>query len=756
MVLRPTARASAGGPTRMMAARPLVAAKSINFMSIVRGASRWWRQGVAAWLVGSAALCAAIQFSLKPSYEASCLVRVEPTPQELFNVGLSSSNANTNYMETQAQLLTSSNVLLSAASDTQSPGLGAIRSMADPEAAIREMLDVKIQPKTYFIRVAATSRSPVEASSVVNAVVKSFLEADAEWSEGMTRSQIKNLEAYRTGLQPQVEGKQKIWLELAARGNAAVTPPLGEAGGGGAAPGPVSRMSVTLEEYRQVRGQLLRTQLELAEAEAVLEFQRAQAGPRGAADPRAGLDQQVAREFRQDPAVAKLLAEIQQLEDQLAKFHLRVSHQSDPAILMTKHKIEALRARYRKHWDERSPELRDRLAHDPKPAGSGPSRDKAREAAERVATLKANIETLKGTIASIEVADREHGSDSVKIALVQSDLKRLEEMEAVVDRRLEQLRFESRGQARVRRLSEARVPLRPISDKRPKLMAGAPAGLLALIVGLTMLMEVRAGRVGGPGDLAHVALEVFAIPPLPDLRPARSLARPRPTEHLVAEYVHRIDHVREALCGGIVPGMPGRCVVITSAVCGEGKTTLASQLAVRCANAGASTLLIDADLRRPSLARLFALPDGPGLVDVLKGEASIQDAIVQLAETGCRFLPAGRPEPNPARLILGRELGPLLEQLRRSFEVVIIDTPPVLPVPDALTLGRWADGAVLASRFDASRLRLVEQAQGLLLSTGIPVLGAVLNGVRPAKIYGHEYASNYSYGPDRPAGVEAD
>jgi capsular exopolysaccharide synthesis family protein len=316
-------------------------------------------------------------------------------------------------------------------------------------------------------------------------------------------------------------------------------------------------------------------------------------------------------------------------------------------------------------------------------------------------------------------------------------------MHAQVDKRLEQLRFESRGQARVKMITAAYVPTRASNDKRTRFLLMAPAGMLALVVGLTMLFELRAGRVAEPDQLSHkIGVEVYSIPPLPSLAPSHALARARPQEHLVAEYVHRIDHIREALCGGAHTGI-GRCVIVTSAILGEGKTTLASQLAVRCSNAGATTLLIDADLRRPSLGRLLNVTDGPGLSDVLRGDATLEEALVHLPQIGCTLLPAGQPDTNPARLLLGRKLGPMIEQLRVSYEVVIIDTPPVLPVPDALTLGRFADGAVLATRFDASRMRLVERAHSLLLSTGIPVLGAVLSGVQSSKHFGGAYGASY-------------
>ena len=195
-------------------------------------------------------------------------------------------------------------------------------------------------------------------------------------------------------------------------------------------------------------------------------------------------------------------------------------------------------------------------------------------------------------------------------------------------------------------------------------------------------------------------------------------------------------------------------MLITSAVGGEGKTTLAAQLAVRCAEAGASTVLIDADLRHATLGRLFEVPDCPGLSDVLRGDAKLEDALVPISQVGgCQLLPAGSPEANPNRILRGKAFAPMLEQLRRSFDVVIIDTSPVLPVPDALILGRLADGAVLATRHDQSRFPAVERANGLLAGAGIPVLGVVVNGARPSdrRFGGAGYAA-YTYRSDRMPG----
>ena len=159
---------------------------------------------------------------------------------------------------------------------------------------------------------------------------------------------------------------------------------------------------------------------------------------------------------------------------------------------------------------------------------------------------------------------------------------------------------------------------------------------------------------------------------------------------------------------------------------------MAAQLAGRCANAGLLTLLIDADLRRPSLGELLEVPEGPGLADVLAEEATPEDAMVVIGNAGgFHLLPAGSPSGDPSRLLQGERLGHLIARFRETFDVIIVDAPPVLAVPDALILGRWVDGAVLAVRHDTSRFPLVERANRRLAAIGISVLGAVVNGVRP-------------------------
>jgi non-specific protein-tyrosine kinase len=119
------------------------------------------------------------------------------------------------------------------------------------------------------------------------------------------------------------------------------------------------------------------------------------------------------------------------------------------------------------------------------------------------------------------------------------------------------------------------------------------------------------------------------------------------------------------------------------------------------------------------------------------------------------LLPAGTPIEDSSRTLQNRRLGLLIAQFRQLYDLVIIDSPPVLPVPDALILGRWVDGAVIAVRYDTSRFPQVERARRQLDGAGIPVLGTVINGLKNSDSYYGRYSYNRRRSPqaDSPATI---
>ena len=286
------------------------------------------------------------------------------------------------------------------------------------------------------------------------------------------------------------------------------------------------------------------------------------------------------------------------------------------------------------------------------------------------------------------------------------------------------------------------MPKQPYNNKRIKYMAILPVGVLLALLGLFLLMEVKAERVADPDRLSsRVQSEVFALPPLPANRPTRKL-NGSGVDDQIDRFIQRLDHLRFSICGNPHDAELGRCVLITSAIGGEGKTTLAAQLAARCGDAGISTLLIDADLRRASLCPLLDVPEGLGLSDVLRAEAKLEDVVIPVQGGMFYLLAAGTPVQDTSRIFQRHDFAMLVAQLRQRYEMIIIDSPPVLPVPDALILGQWTDGALLAARFEFSRSPQVERARRQLDNAGIPLLGTVINGMRSSDSYYGRYAYN--------------
>lgn len=156
-----------------------------------------------------------------------------------------------------------------------------------------------------------------------------------------------------------------------------------------------------------------------------------------------------------------------------------------------------------------------------------------------------------------------------------------------------------------------------------------------------------------------------------------------------------------------------RSALVTSAASGEGKSTTAANLAIAIAEAGGRVVLVDADLRRAGAAALFGVDGEQGLTDVLLGTVTLDDALVATNAEGLHLLPAGTLPPNPTQLLRSERMQQLADQLEERFDMVIFDSPPVLPVADAAILARRAGGVLVVCairRTRAPQLRAVLQA----------------------------------------------
>jgi len=197
---------------------------------------------------------------------------------------------------------------------------------------------------------------------------------------------------------------------------------------------------------------------------------------------------------------------------------------------------------------------------------------------------------------------------------------------------------------------------------------------------------------------------------------------------------------------------PARAIAVTSAVPGEGKTTTACNLAIVFAEAGKRVVIVDADLRRPRVAEYLNVEGAVGLTNVLAGQATVDDALQQWGTSGVFVLPAGSIPPNPSELLGSRNMEALLASLRQGFDVVIVDTPPLLPVTDGAVAATIVDGTVLVFRCGKTTTAQARSAADALAAVDARVLGCVLNMVPRKSSGAYTY---YDYG-SRPAGGRRD
>ncbi len=192
-----------------------------------------------------------------------------------------------------------------------------------------------------------------------------------------------------------------------------------------------------------------------------------------------------------------------------------------------------------------------------------------------------------------------------------------------------------------------------------------------------------------------------------------------------------------------------RRIVVTSALAGEGKSTVSANIARLVAQAGTPVLLIDADLRRPMIATTFDVDGAVGLTQALAGDVEVRDVIIDSGMPGLSLLAAGRIPPNPSELLGSLRMKQMIEDLSHDY-LVILDAPPLLPVTDAGLLSAFCDGALLVQAAGKTQIEQSESCRRILDQVGSRLLGVVLNKApvkgAAAVAYGGGYGGYAGYG----------
>ncbi len=203
----------------------------------------------------------------------------------------------------------------------------------------------------------------------------------------------------------------------------------------------------------------------------------------------------------------------------------------------------------------------------------------------------------------------------------------------------------------------------------------------------------------------------------------------------------------------------GNVVIVTSTLPRDGKSTVVANISVAFAQTGMKVLIIDCDMRKPRINKFFNVPSAPGLSNLLAGLSQLSDTIQKTDYKNLSIIASGLLPPNPAELISGAAMDGLIRRLRGEYDVIIVDTPPVNIVSDAVVATKFADGVVIVARHAVTTHPDLGKAIKSFEFVNAKIYGIVLNAVDYAKIYGKHYGGYYrksygSYGYGKNSGYE--
>lgn len=298
--------------------------------------------------------------------------------------------------------------------------------------------------------------------------------------------------------------------------------------------------------------------------------------------------------------------------------------------------------------------------------------------------------------------------------------------------------------ANARIVDPAVVPSEPVKPKKTLIVL--IAGLLALFagVGLTLLLDALNNTFKSTEEIeGKLNIPVLGILPLLKKKERSEIA------HMFQEDQNKpfCEAIRTIRTGVVLSAMDNehKVIVITSSIPGEGKSTVSANLAFALGQVE-KVLLIDADLRRPTLAKNFDFPVGtPGLANLIANTAKLEDCLREV--NGISMLCAGTVPPNPLELLSSQRFAKAIEYLKSKYDRIIIDSPPTQAVSDAMVLSTFANALIYVIKSDSTAIPLVEKGVGQLLQNNAPVTGIVLNqvDVKKAQKYGYSYGGYYDY-----------
>jgi succinoglycan biosynthesis transport protein ExoP len=338
------------------------------------------------------------------------------------------------------------------------------------------------------------------------------------------------------------------------------------------------------------------------------------------------------------------------------------------------------------------------------------------------ATLRSDLEAASEEMTHLKESEAAIAQVAQKLQVNQGLYRSL------LERYTEAVALRDNQQPDARIISPAQIPLHPSFPNLPRVIALAFVGSTSLALFILVIAERLRQKLDTVDSVErHVGLQIIgAIPELPRLRRLASSPAGYLQRQPLSEFGGAFQRLRALLNLGRSRVMP-RTVLVTSGSAGEGKTTVAMCLGIASALSGQKVLLVDCNFVRPRVHRMVNVKNNRGLTDVLRGVALLEDSIIHAAEYQLSILTIGRSREGAIDLLNSGRIQELLDQLKRVFDVIILDSAPVHEVSNALMLGCLAEKTILVTRREWTRHRDASYAAKQLQLSGADVAGVVFN-----------------------------
>lgn len=553
-------------------------------------------------------------------------------------------------------------------------------------SAVRGGLGVRRSGLTYVIDVAFTSLDPEKSALIANAFAEQYVLNQIEAKYAATRQANTFLEGRLQELRGEVLAAETAVEQYRVANNLLST----------------SGTTLTEQEISSYNQQLATARTEQAAEEARLRTARSQLA-RGSSGDDVG-------EALQSSVVAQLRGQRSQVATRVADLQANYGPRH-PDLIRARQELEAIDGQIQAEIRRVISNLEARV----------------QVARDRTAAVQNTLGNARGTLgannaAGVRLNELERNAASVR-TLYEGLLERYQETSAQTGTATPDSRV----------VSQARANGAPTSPNVPvNLALGLIFALGAGFVALVLAEMLDDGLMTAEDVESRLNLPTLGSIPLLMSIAEHKDRKLAPTDHLLAKPLSGFAEAFRSLRTSILyarVGEPVKVVTITSALPGEGKTTTAVCLAISAAQAGSRVVIVDCDIRRRNVSRLLGVHADVGLLDVLDGKVALKDALLQGEASGAWVLPLAKRDFTPQEVFTSSAMGTLLEELKSRFDLVILDTAPVLAIAETRVLASLADAVVFLTRWRKTPAKAADAALRTLEQSEATIAGVVLTQV---------------------------